>query len=303
MSATVAYAQAAGPACTREELKGLNDKFFQALETHNPSILPLASNVRYTENGKDVAMGKGFFETAGKPLLRRSLLDTQKCGTHTQAVMEEKFSSKTVAPPPPAAPATAAMPGPKPKPRPAEGTLRPILYGFRLKVENGKISEIETIIARESEFAFNVDGVLETKDQDWETILPPAQRSSRMAMIAAANDYFDMFAQEPMVHTPFASPCDRWENGTQTTKGGPFQGKDYVPHDCSPKGLVITNHGPRRFLVDPEAGIVVAYVHFAGGLPDFHMFKMRNGRVELVQAVIGAGAKSIGWPIEPVCLQ
>jgi len=120
-------------------------------------------------------------------------------------------------------------------------------------------------------------------------------------MIAAANDYFDMFVKEPQVETPFAKPCDRWENGTQTTLGGTFQGKEYIPHDCSPKGLVITNHSPRRFLVDVEEGIVVAYVHFAGNLPDFHMFKMRNGKVEYIQAVIGSAAKSTGWPLEPVC--
>jgi hypothetical protein len=72
-------------------------------------------------------------------------------------------------------------------------------------------------------------------------------------------------------------------------------------HDCSPKGLVITNHGPRRFLVDVESGTVVAYVHFAGGLPDFHMFKMRNGKVHLVHAVIGSASKSMGWPPEPAC--
>ena len=236
---------------------------------HNASSLPLASNVKYTENGVELAVGAGFWQTAGKPLLRRGLVDTLKCGTHTQAVMQENG--------------------------------KPILYGFRLKVDNARITEIESIIAREKEFAFKVDGVLATKDQDWETILPPEQRSSRLAMIAAADDYFDMFTKEPYVRTPFASPCDRWENGTQTTAGGPFAGKDYIPHDCSPKGLVITTHGKRRFLVDTEAGIVVAYVLFAGGLPDFHMFKMRNGKVELVQAVIGAGAKSMGWPDEAVC--
>jgi hypothetical protein len=56
-----------------------------------------------------------------------------------------------------------------------------------------------------------------------------------------------------------------------------------VEHDCSPKGLEILNHGPRRFLVDVEKGLVVAYVHFASGLPDFHMFKMRNGQASLIK--------------------
>jgi hypothetical protein len=46
---------------------------------------------------------------------------------------------------------------------------------------------------------------------------------------------------------------------------------------------------------------VVAFVHFAGGLPDFHVFKMKDGRVHLINAVIGAGAKSMGWLPEPVC--
>jgi hypothetical protein len=66
-------------------------------------------------------------------------------------------------------------------------------------------------------------------------------------------------------------------------------------HDCSPKGLVISNHGPRRFLVDVEAGLVVAFVHFAGSLPDFHVFRMRNGKVERINAVVGPGSASMGW--------
>jgi hypothetical protein len=74
-------------------------------------------------------------------------------------------------------------------------------------------------------------------------------------------------------------------------------------HDCSPKGLVISNHAPRRFLIDVEAGTVVALVHFASGLPDFHVFRMRNGKIDLVQAVIGAGSKTMGWHTEPVCKQ
>ena len=145
------------------------------------------------------------------------------------------------------------------------------------------------------------NSVLKTKDQDWEGILPIAERSSRLAMIAAADDYFNMFTKEPIHGTPFAKPCNRWENGFQTTKGGSFGGKVYVAGDCSPKGLVISNHGPRRFLVDVEEGAVVAYVHFAGSLPDFHMFKMINGKVKFIQAVIGAPSKSMGWPAESIC--
>lgn len=143
-----ANAQSGGSACTRENLKGTYEKCLAALEAHSPSGLPLASNVKYTENGTEVAVGKGFWETAGKVLLKRSLIDTVKCGAHTQAVIEEKG--------------------------------KPILFGVRLKLHTDKISEIESIIAREKDFAFKPQGVLDTKDHDWESILPPGQRSSHL---------------------------------------------------------------------------------------------------------------------------
>jgi hypothetical protein len=117
-----------------------------------------------------------------------------------------------------------------------------------------------------------------------------------------------MFAAVPVVGTPFASPCDRWENGMFATAGGtalPGEDGKAAPmraHDCWPKGLVISNHGPRRFLVDVEAGLVVAFVHFAGSLPDFHAFRMRNGKVERINAVVGPWSASMGWAPVPECL-
>jgi len=297
VSAAVPSAQAAD-SCQRKDLEEITNKYFASLQEHSTSALPLASNVKFTENGIEKEVGKGFWETAGKPLLQRTLIDTQKCGIGTIAVIEEKYTKPAAAPK--RGGMMGGMPGAKPKPVPAEGTLRPILFAARLKVDSGKISEIETIIARENEFAFNADGLLETKDQNWETILPPDQRTPRKVMIEAADNYFNMFAEEPTVSVPFAKVCDRWENGTQTTRGGSFAGGPEMPaHDCSPKGLVITNHGPRRFLVDTEKGIVAAYVLFAGGLPDCHMFKMVNGKVDLILAVVGAGSKTMGWPDEP----
>jgi hypothetical protein len=284
-------------ACTRDGLKGIIGQYFTALEERNPSSLPLAAKVKFTENGVEMPVGEGLWKTAGKVLLKWDLLDTNKCGTHSTVVIEEKYTAPKTAEPAPKSPFAGLSAKP-----PADGTIRPILYGARLKIENQQITEIETFVARETEFAFNAATVLEHKDQDWESIIPEEQRSSRLAMIAAADDYFDMFVETPKVRTPFTEVCDRWENGFHTTRGGgQMGGVMMTAHDCSPKGLVITNHGPRRFLVDLEAGTVVAYVHFASSLPDFHVFRMRNGKVDLIQSVIGAGAKSMGWPDEPVC--
>jgi hypothetical protein len=110
--------------------------------------------------------------------------------------------------------------------------------------------------------------------------------------------------QKPKVsELPFVKICDRWENGMQTTKGGTNQGVEMPAHNCSPKGFADMTHGPRRFLVDVETGIVVAYALFDNVWPDFHMFKMRNGQVDWIQAYFEYGKKykSIGWPTEPAC--
>jgi hypothetical protein len=263
-SCLIAAAQTGGTGCTRESLKGIVEQYFTSIETHSTAKLPLASTVKFTENGTEVAVGKGFFETGGKALLKRSALDTTNCGTATQAIIEENG--------------------------------RPIIFGARLKVSAGKITEIETLLAREKEFAFTPKGVLDTKDQDWESILPVGKRTSRLAMTAAAYDYFDMFADEAPVHVPFNIPCDRWENGMQTTAGGA------KPHECTPEGLKLNmKHPPRRIpIVDVEAGIAVAFVQFGGTLPDFHMFKIVSGKVMFIQAVIGAGGAKPFWPVDPI---
>jgi len=318
--------------CSREDLIKITDKYFESIQKHTTSGLPLASAAKFTENGILKEVGKGFWETAGKPLLKRTLVDTQKCVTATIAVIEEPFSSKTVgegfgsggatgAPGAPKLPAGAKKPpagqsgdgnvatlfaGPKELPK--EGTVRPILFASRLKVENGKVTEIETIIARERDFAFNPKGVLDTKDQDWDTILPPEKRIPRKVLADAANNYFALFAEGATVSVPFAEVCDRWENGFLTT------GMD---HDCSPVTFrkrigASMHHGPRRVWVDTEKGISIAFMAFGGGataneenptgsgLVDCHMFRMRDGEVDLIHAIVGPRAASMGWPLEPI---
>jgi len=240
-----------------------------AMQTRSPEKLLLSENVRFTENGKELKTGEGLWQTAGKILLNRTVIDVKQCGTHTQAVIEESG--------------------------------RQIIFGVRLKIaDGGKISEIETYVAREKEFAFNAEGLLKTKNQKWENVISQKDRTPREAMIKAADDYFLMFSKEPKVEVQFARPCDRWENGTWTTvKTSTVSVIEGTPeHDCSPKGLVTPRHGPRRFLVDEEAGVVVAYVRFSSLLPDFHMFRMRKGKIDLIQVVVGANAGPINWDEE-----
>lgn len=58
----MANAQTSATPCKCEDLKGLVDQYFQALEMHNASSLFLASNVKSTENGVELAVGAGFWQ-------------------------------------------------------------------------------------------------------------------------------------------------------------------------------------------------------------------------------------------------
>jgi hypothetical protein len=290
-AATAALVITAIPAqaqtCTRDGLKAIVANYFKAVETHNMSALETAPNLRITQNGSEIKLGEGFFKTGGKSQFQRTLIDTERCGTLTQAVIDET--------PDPNAPAPGGRGGARGAgarggaQAAAVDTGPAVILAVRLKVDRGKVSEIETIVNRQGELFFSPAGVLATKDHDWEGILPPAQRSTRQYMNDAANKYFSGFSPNPEVEAPFATPCDRWEGGVSTTTN---------THNCSPKGFNMT-HTHRRFPVaDVEAGIAAGFVNFNGGLPDVHMFKIRNGKIEMIQAVFGGNAQGAIWPDE-----
>jgi hypothetical protein len=261
----VAFAASALPAraenCSRAKLKSMIGDYFKAVETHDMSALPTAADVRITENGVVMQPGTGFFQSGGKVLLERDLIDSQRCGTVSEAVTDETIDGQ---------PTLAVM-------------------AVRLKVAHGKVSEIEQIITRaagEKGF-YNPKELLSTKDQDWTTPLPKNKRLTRAYMNVAANKYFDSFKKDPTDLPPFATPCNRWEGGTHTTRTG----------NCSPKGLVLT-HTDRRFPVtDSKLGETAVFVNFATALPDVHIFKFNSdGKIYLINAVFGGRVKGPVWP-------
>ena len=245
--------------CSREELAKAADAYMNALSSRKPSAAPLAADVKFTENAKPLKIGEGMWQTAGAVSFQRKALDRETCGALVQAVLAE------------------------------EGQEKDTILGVRLKLNDAKkISEVETYIARATEFAQKPEGVPLEDGDDWEAIVPEDQRTTREVMNAGADLYFDMFDRPKEVVVPFATPCNRYENGTRTTRG-----------DCSNMGpagrggMKMTN---RRYLItDLEAGITVGFVLFVGRLYDFHMFKYRNGKITQIQAVVGPAVESTGW--------
>ena len=260
--------------CTRDNLKAFVANYFKAVETHDLSALPTAPNLRITENGVDTRPGEGFVKTGGKATLLRSLIDTERCGTVTQALVDETIN----------------------------GATEPTIVAVRLKVVAGRVSEIETLLGRKgaSKMAgfdfYNPTALLATRDHDWEVPLPAGQRQTRAYMNEHANRYFSSFAKDPKEpDANYASPCHRWEGGLQTTVKNP---------SCSPKGLgLYMTHTHRRFPVtDTETGATAGFILFGGGLPDVHMFKFdKDGRIYSIQAVFAGRVDPDTqiWPDEP----
>jgi hypothetical protein len=81
--------------------------------------------------------------------------------------------------------------------------------------------------------------------------------------------------------------CVRLENGFKTTQG-----------DCSNFGsaMGIKQPAQRYPYTDLEAGITAGFVLFAGADIDFHMFKMIDGKIPWINAVVGPAVTSSGWP-------
>lgn len=261
LAATPLLAQA--QSCSRDSLKAIITDYFRAVEKHDISLLATAPNLRITENGVVMKPGEGFFQSGGKVHLRRDLLDTERCATVTEAVTGETIKDVV----------TLAV------------------VAVRLKVDQGKVSEIETLVTREAEMKdfYRPIVLLETKDQDWTTLLPADKRLTREYMNDGAYKYFDCFVKNPSVSLPLAKPCYRWEGGSAAAKDG----------NCMPRNLVLT-HTHRRFPVtDLELGATAAFVNFAEGLPDVHIFKYNaEGKIYNIQAIFGGRTTDAVWPDE-----
>lgn len=220
-------------ACDRACLEGFIDSYLDALVARDPAQLPLAADVRFTENGQELELGDALWHGAsGVRDYRVYITDPGAGQAALFAVVEEHGL--------------------------------PVLFSLRLAVEAQRITEIETIAVRSSG-VFRPD-LLETPRPGLTEILPPEQRRPREEMIAIADLYLDGLEQNTGTIVPFAYECERIENGMVTSTGfGGMLDFEFTSGDDGPcqtqfnSGIFswITHITPRRHLVvDEERGIV-----------------------------------------------
>ena len=279
--ATLQAQNGSGP-CDRACLENFADRYLDALVAHNPKVLPIARNVKFTENGVRLEVGDAQWKTVtGKGKYRIVVADPDAgqvafIGT----VLEEA--------------------------RGPEGT--PTAIALRLKIENRQIAEIETLMVRSTApagargappapptgAAVNMER-LGTANPLFTQTIPAAERMSRADLIKVANMYFSgMEKNDGKGEYPFTDDCNRIENGSLTTNVPPRGGQPRPDPKTSnsyssawgckeqfESGLIhfVWRIRDRRFVaVDRERGLVFSFAFFDHALGPDRTFKAPDGR-------------------------
>jgi hypothetical protein len=246
-------AAATAATCDRDCLYGFLDQYLKALAAKDPSGLPLAATVKFTENNVALKVGDGLWNTiSGFGPYDIKFADTTAGQVGYLGVVREAHTSSP--------------------------------FALRMKIRGGKITEIETIVARPAG-GNAVAGLDQYPDkQVLRDTLAPNERSPRAKMIALVNGYFDTLQQNNgTLHTDFDPDCNREENAMRSTNNpsnhifpvtnlgcaGQFQ-EGYFRYDDRARD--------RRFpVVDEERGLVLAgmFLDHSGKLG---MYKLTDGR-------------------------
>jgi hypothetical protein len=224
--------------CDRACLTGYVDTWFKGLTSNNTAGVPLAANVKISQNGKLTDLAGTFWDSADSVSYRWDIANMRLGDTGTEAVIKN-----------------------------ADGTLTMLIV--RLKVANGAITEIETVKANQGEAdrLWGPDVLLKKGISPNLTLsIPEAERDSYYRLIAAADSYWRAFQTNG---TPDYHPADlavdasRFENGLQTTgmvRDGVFVS---AASGFNAGRFIGRNLWDRRYaVVDEERGIVLSMVRF-----------------------------------------
>jgi hypothetical protein len=268
LSLQVGGSALAASSCDRQCLEGFVDRYLDAVIAHQPDKVPLAKNVRFTEDGQLLEIGDGMWRTLhAKGRYRLFVSDVPAGQVAFFGSIEEDNRD------------------------PDKGT--PALIALRLKVHNQQIAEIEQIVIRDEKTAARVDGL--TVNRAYLEAVPTSERMSRADLITTANKYFSgMQKNDGMGDYPFAADCNRLENGMQTTNAPTPAGQTRPDPRTSPNysaqwscmeqfksGLLhfVSRIRDRRYVaVDEERGIVFAFGFFDHEAGSTRTFQTPDGR-------------------------
>jgi hypothetical protein len=276
-----------GP-CDRQCLIDLADDYIAALVAHDPDAVPLAADIRFTENTVLMRPGEGLWQglSAGPTEFQIHVPDPVSRMIGYIGMLE------------------------------ADGA--PIQFGLRLAIDDdGTITEAEHMVVRNVREASLAN--LQTLRQGLrnDDIIPANERLPREIMIAIGQTYYDAIELSDGDASLFADDCERRENGMITAGpsgesafGGPRQGCN-AQLDSRAMSYIDSIDLRRVWIADEQTGLVFGISQFrhsmldrtmdvydANGvlaerevtfdpfdLPAMHVFKIRGGRIHEIEAM------------------
>ena len=298
--------------CDRTCLEGFVDRYLDAMIANQPTAVPIAPGARFTEDGVELVIGDGLWNTMrAKGRYRLFVSDVPAGQVAFFGSIHEDHRD------------------------PNQGTAA--LISLRLKVRDSQITQIEQLVIRDENAGKRVDA-LGAPDPVYLQTVPSNERMSRADLIATANKYFSGMQQnDGKGDYPFTADCNRLENGNQSTNAptpagetrpdpktaGNYSGQWSCLEQFQSGLLHFVNRiRDRRFVaVDEERGIVFAFGFFdhSGGatrtfdLPDGRtmtagpvqpwtwqmgeLFKVEKGKIRRIEALLHRSAYGMnsGW--------
>jgi hypothetical protein len=272
---------------SREALYAHAEAYLDALEASDPSRLPWADHVVFTENNVQLTLGDGLWKTINA---RRRSYDLKIADPVTGQVAWFGI---------------------------VEEHGHPAIMGLRLHIAGAGIAEVETIVCRSMEFGPfpDIENYVAPRPLMLADV-PEAERRPRERLISIADGYFDTLQlNDGTLFTEFTDDCDRVENGLQTTNNPTMPDYPIAAMGCAEQfrlGQYIYDdrlRGRRYPLVDEEKGIVLAggfidhcgktvdvtwtdgvtktksVFHFPHSFALMEMFKITGGKIAGVEAV------------------
>jgi hypothetical protein len=260
LAGTSAAAQAPGQPsavievdCDRECLIALTDRYLDALAHRDTTRAPFSPHVRFTENNVEMPLGNdGLWGTINAVWEDSLAIADEQTGNAAWFGMVEEHGN-------------------------------PAYLALRMRVEDRRITEVETIVNRLPDMPKPFgDPTQLFYDPAFSEIVPPEERRSRERLVAVADGYFNTVElNDGVIFTPFHGDCGRVENGIRTTSGGTGAGS--VAQGCEEQlrlGIYRINKRirERRYpLIDEERQVVVA-TGFFDHANTFDRYTLTDGR-------------------------
>ena len=248
--------------CDRACLSGMLTQYVDALVAHDASRLPLAADVKYTEDSKAAKLGEGIWKSVtSRGAFRQDYLDLKKQVAAAHLVLMEGDKN--------------------------QAQLSVLLY-----IKDNKISGIETLVNRITPESRFQPKELDAPIHGFPDPIPAGKKMSREAMIKVALTYPAGLRIGSFIDgdTPFAREAYRVENEVITAGVGCGRG------DCNMYAQNLMVHPSiiaNVAAVDEENGVVVLWMNFGhtgnsygegNSLVTFEAFKVWGGEIHSVNA-------------------